>query len=632
MCGIAGYINLDGRDASEWIAMQMGATVAHRGPDGHGSWSAGPIAVSHQRLSIIDATSGGRQPMVAPGGRFVLVYNGELYNYRELRLELERAGVRFRSASDTEVVLHSLVEWGTAAIKRFNGMFALAFVDTLRESVLLARDRFGIKPLYVARTQDAVLFGSEVKALLAHPRLAPKIDEQALVEYLTFQNFFTQRTLFDGVELLPAGTAIEICGGTVKESRYWDFDFGGVDTAQSDESYLEELTHLFEQAVTRQLVSDVPVASYLSGGMDSGAITKVAAQHIPGMRTFTVGFDLRSASGLELAFDERATAEHMSYLFGTEHYQMVLKAGDMERCMRQLVWHLEEPRVGQSYPNYYAAGLAGRFGKVVLAGTGGDEIFAGYPWRYYQSMDVVGFDDYVDRAYAYWRRLVPDEYDTKLFRPDLGAADGSAGRDILSGVFEDRRRSSLESPADYLNRSLYLEAKTFLNGLLVVEDKLSMAHGLETRVPFLDNDLVEFAQRLPAHLRLHHPGHTGIPLDENEPGLKRRKYESDTGDGKILLRRMMASYVPESIAGGKKRGFSAPDASWFRGESIEYVRRTLIDGDAAIFSYLDPTTVRELVNDHLEGRRNLRLLLWSLLYLEEFLDIFISGGGDDVGR
>ena len=253
--------------------------------------------------------------------------------------------------------------------------------DSERRELLLARDQFGIKPLYHARSGGRLAFASEVKGILAHPAFAARIDPRALLEYFTFQNLFTERTLFDGVRLLPAGRCLlqvrdKKVGAT---ERYWDFDFVEPAEVGDPAEYLEELDRLFRQAVTRQLVADVPLGSYLSGGMDSGSVTAVAAPQLENPRTFTVGFDLRSASGIELAFDEQESAEHMSYLFGSEHYEMVLKAGDLERVMPRLTWHLEEPRVGQSYPNFCAAQLASKFVKVVLSGAGGDETFGAIP-------------------------------------------------------------------------------------------------------------------------------------------------------------------------------------------------------------------------------------------------------------
>jgi asparagine synthase (glutamine-hydrolysing) len=373
------------------------------------------------------------------------------------------------------------------------------------------------------------------------------------------------------------------------------------------------------------------VGAYLSGGMDSGSITAVAARSVPYLSTFTGGFDLTSISGLELAFDERRKAEAMSYLFRTEHYETVLKAGDMERCLPALVWHVEDPRVGQSYPNYYVSRLASKFVKVVLSGAGGDELFAGYPWRYYRAVVNDDFEHYVEKYYAFWHRLLPNRYMPDLFRPHVWEQIREY-RTI--DVFRDQLPDHVhppETPEQYVNYSLYLEAKTFLHGLLLIEDKLSMAHSLETRVPFLDNDLVDFAQRLPVRLKLRDLDHV-VRLNENEPGRKAEKYFEQTHDGKLLLRRVMERYVPRSVTEQLKQGFSGPDATWFRGESIDYVRSVLLRPDARIYEFLDPDTVRSLVDEHLDGRENRRLLLWSLLNAEQWCRIFLDGDrrGDEL--
>src|SRR4051812_33238317 len=360
MCGITGILNLDGSPVDPDVLTAMTRALAHRGPDGEGMHHDGALGFGHRRLAIIDPSPAGHQPMVSADGRWVLNYNGEVYNFRELRSELEREGSRFRSHCDSEVVLEALIRWGPEAIRRFNGMFAFALWDAERCELLLARDRYGIKPLYVAKVANALLFASEVKAMRCHPAFRADLDREALLEYFTFQNIFTDRTLFAGVRTHPAGTLLRVgpqSRDLAAPERYWDFDFSER-LSGSVAELTEELDRLFRQAVERQLVSDVPVGSYLSGGIDSGSVTAVAAAAMPEMQTFTVGFDLSSASGMELAFDERTNAERMSYLFGTEHYEMVLKAGDMERVMGRLIWHLEDPRVGQSYPNFYAAQLA----------------------------------------------------------------------------------------------------------------------------------------------------------------------------------------------------------------------------------------------------------------------------------
>ncbi len=626
MCGITGILNSNGDPASAVVLRRMTDRLAHRGPDGDGIYCDGPVGLGHRRLAIIDLTAAGHQPMVSQSGRYALTYNGEIYNYQELRLELEARGHLFHSRTDSEVLLNAFAEWGIACLDRLNGMFAFAIWDRESRVLHLARDRYGVKPLYVAECGGALLFASEIKAFLEHPGFDSRINREALLEYLTFQNLFTDRTLFAGVTLLPAGSYLEVtaAGAALPAPvRYWDYAFQEPDTAVDGAECAEELDRLFRQAVSRQLVSDAPVGGYLSGGIDSGAITALAAQQLPYLKSFTVGFDLSSASGLELAFDERRKAERMSYRFKTEHYQMVLKAGDMERIMSDLVWHLEDLRVGQSYPNYYAAGLASKFVKVVLSGAGGDELFGGYPWRYYRAVVNSDFEQYIDKYYAYWVRLIPNKTIRDVFAPIWDDVSGVWTRDIFRDVF-DTHADTLTRPEDYVNHCLYMESKTFLHGLLLVEDKLSMAHGLETRVPFLDNDLVDFAMRVPVALKLGNLGEV-VRLNENEPGRKTRRYFEKTKDGKKLLRQVLGRHVPEDISEAQKLGFSAPDASWFRGESIDYVRQTLLDPHARIYDLLDRAAVQRLILEHLEGQQNRRLLIWSLLCLECWCRMFLDG-------
>lgn len=603
---------------------RMTDAIAHRGPDGEGQWVEGPVAVGHRRLSIIDLSDAGRQPMATEDGRYVLTFNGEIYNFRELRTELQAKGVRFSSQTDTEVVLKGVSVWGIEqTLLRLNGMFAFAMYDCFDKRLILARDRFGVKPLYYAIAGQTLLFGSEIKAILEHKDYRSSINLEGLAEYLTFQNFLTDKTLFEGVRLLPAGTYAEVqlgthlngSGLTKQTIRYWDFKFEEPGNPHDEQDYLAELKELFVQAVNRQLVADVDISAYLSGGMDSGSITAVASTQLDNMRTFTCGFDLSSASGIELSFDERRTAERMSYLFKTEHYEMVLKSGDMERVMPRLAYHLEEPRVGQSYPNFYVAQLASKFNKVALAGTGGDELFGGYPWRYYRAVVNTDFDNYIDKYFGFWQRLMPNGTFQKACAPMWNEVKHVSMRDVFASVFASHA-SQMTRPEDYVNHSLYFEAKTFLHGLLVVEDKLSMAHSLETRVPFLDNDLVDFAMKLPTRFKLGNLENV-VRLNENTPGVKTAQYFQKTNDGKLLLRKMMGEFLPRDIIDREKQGFSAPDASWFKGESIDYVRQRLLTPRARIYNFLDQKVVGDLLNDHLSGQQNRRLLIWSLLNLEE---------------
>lgn len=624
MCGFAGVLRTDGEPVAAGTVARMATSISHRGPDSDGVWADGPVGLGHRRLAIIDLTASGHQPMSNENGDLVIIYNGEVYNFQQLRLELETAGHRFHSHSDTEVVVHAYQEWGIDCLRRFNGMFAFAIWDRRKREMLIARDRFGVKPLYYYWDGAKFIFASEIKAILAHPGVRRGISYPALNEYFTFQNILTDLTLFDGIRLLPAGHYATIAadshdGPVVRQ--YWDYDFSSQITDISPEEASEELRRLFLQAVTRQLVSDVPIASYLSGGMDSGSITAVAGRQLGRLMTFTAGFDLSSASGLELAFDERTDAEFLSNLLKTEHYEMVMHAGDMEAVMPELIWHLEDLRVGQCYPNYYVARLAGKFVKVVLSGAGGDELFGGYPWRYYRGLNSTGPDAYHRNYYDFWQRLVPDQEKQQLFNEGTyRQLNGHSTFDAMRGVF--RKDMPLETNADFVNASLYFELKTFLHGLLVVEDKMSMAHSLETRVPFLDNDLVDFACRLAPHYKISDLDAPPQILDENDVGKYRP--EMRLGTGKRVLRQAMETLIPHKVTQRVKQGFSAPDASWFRGESIDYVNQLLRSEHAMLYRYLGRDYVGKKLDEHTGGQHNHRLFIWSLLSFEWWLRKFMN--------
>ena len=502
-------------------------------------------------------------------------------------------------------------------------MFAFSLWDRKERTLLLARDRYGIKPLYYAQQGDAFWFASEQKAMLADPAFERRLDTGALYEYFTFQNLFTDRTLLQDTNMLPAGHYAQFdlsrAEPELKLTRYWDYSFREPTEPIDPREYRDELDRLFQQAVRRQLVSDVELGSYLSGGMDSGSITAIAATQFDNLKSFTCGFDLSSASGIELAFDERAKAEAMSALFKTEHYEMVLKAGDMERSLPALAWHLEEPRVGQSYPNYYAARLASSFVKVVMSGAGGDELFG----RLSLAVLPRGGEPRFRSLRRPVLRLLAAAWSTT--KAATGCSHPPARRPTRCrparsfAACSTTHENELSRPEDYINHSLYFEAKTFLHGLFVVEDKLSMSHSLETRVPFMDNDLVDFAMRCPVSLKLNKL-QDAVRVDENEIASQSGKLFRKSNDGKQILRDMMARHIPESVTTAQKQGFSSPDASWFKGESIDFVRTKLCGRDARLFDVLDRDTVHSLVGDHLEGRENRRLLIWSLLNVNEYLE------------
>lgn len=625
MCGIVGVLNTNGRVVNSDLIQKMATYLEHRGPDSRGHHVSGVLAFAHTRLKIMDLSDSSKQPMISPDGRFILNYNGEIYNFTELRNELRAEGWNFKSTGDTEVVLAAFAVWGKECITRFNGMFAFAIWDNIKKTLILARDRYGIKPLYISHVNGAVLFASEVKPFLYHPDFTCNMNKVALVEYLTFQNFFSDQTLFAGVNILEPGTFIEIDqnGKEITKELYWDFNFTDDHSINDYADSIDKLDHLLVQAVQRQLVADTEVGSYLSGGLDTGAITAIAAQHQSSMKTFTVGFDLTSAGGLELGFDERQQAEEISYLSGTEQYEIVLKAGDMERAMSDMVWHLEEPRVGQSYPNFYAAKLSSGFTKAVLCGTGGDELLGGYPWRYFVPDSAHSFEEYIDQYYLYWQRLLPNSMLNPMLSPIANDVSNVHTRDIMRNVFK-QGNDAASSPEEFVNLAMYFEAKTFLHGLLTVSDKLSMAHGLETRIPFLDNDLVDFASRLPVRFKFKN-FQENARIDENNLSVKNSTQNFERNDGKRLLRDMMEKHLPKSITTRPKHGFSGPDESWFKHESLEYVKKSVMGKDACIFSFLNREKLQAAVQQHLDGKENRRLFVWSVLYLEQWCQIFLNG-------
>lgn len=661
MCGIVGAISLEAKSICVDYAKPMTDKISHRGPDdaGYLFFHTGSrhnndrlsffqnltddkfkniddmlptiesnsikrelylhdydLFLGHRRLAILDISYAGHQPMSDLSKNIWIVYNGEIYNFQEIRNELIKIGHKFKSHTDTEVIIYAYIEWGEKCIEKFNGMFSFCIYDNFKKRIILARDRYGIKPLYYHLTKNnTLIFASEIKSILEYKDYESKIDKEALLEYFTFQNIFTNKTFHKNIQILEPGHFLDINLKTkdIKNIKFWDFNFKE-ENFKDEKECIEELDRLLTQAVKRQLVADVPIGSYLSGGLDSGSIVAIASKNIPWLNTFTVGFDLNGTNGIELGFDERAKSEYMSYKFKTEHYEMVLKSGDMERCLGDFAYHLEEPRVGQSYPNYYAAKLASKFSKVVLGGTGGDELFAGYPWRYYKAVNNINFDDYIDKYYGFWKRLLPNKDLKDLFRPIAKDVENVWTRDIFSNIFINKETK--QTPEEYINDSLYFEAKTFLHGLLVVEDKLSMAHSLETRVPFLDNDLVDFVQKIPVKFKLKNLKSV-INVDENTIGKLQK-----TNDGKIILRKAMKKYIPSEINDAIKQGFSSPDESWFRGDSIDFVKIKLLNKDAKIYSYFDKKTVERLLEEHLNGKQNRRLFIWSLLNFEEFVQIY----------
>ena len=644
MCGIAGIYHLEGRPVPAYCLKKMCDVQQHRGPDDEGyvffhvreeplksegywvekgaelpdcqgldEWRSHfngnghfNLALGHRRLAIIDLSSAGHQPMSNRANGIWVTYNGEIYNFQELRRDLENKGHSFFSKTDTEVIIHLYEEFGEAALEHLNGIFALALWDGRKGRLLLARDRYGAKPLYYTIQNNILSFASEVKALLQVEGIQAKLNYQSMCDYFTFQNTFGEQTLFDGLLLLEPGHCLIVEGSTVTKKQYWDFSFEeGKD--QGEDYYINQLRELWGQVIERQMVSDVPVGSYLSGGLDSGSITAMASTLVPRLMTFTGGFDVATAVSIENFFDERDKAELMSRRFGTEHYQMVIHAGDLCWALPKVVWHTEDLRVGMSYPHYYLSRLASKFVKVVLAGPGGDETLGGYPWRYNLVSQCKSCEEFEKIVYDYWSRLVKDVNKPRLFSANTRGMIGDhtplhSLRKIISG----------DHNLNFIKKILYFDAKTFLHGILVIEDKLSMAHSLESRVPFLDNELVDFTTKIPCKYLLNNKW---IKAAQDDLNLS----------GKHILRQAMADLLPREILENRKQGFSAPDQSWYMQHLVEYIKGTILCDRSLDRGHFEKDYIEGVLQDHVAGKANNRLLIWSLLSFEWWNRIFIDG-------
>jgi len=624
MCGIAGILNFDRQPIAQSTIKDMVDMIAHRGPDGEGIYIDDFLALGHRRLSILDVSPTGSQPMASKNEDWIIIFNGCIYNYLDLKVVLKNKGHHFISTGDTEVICEGLSEYGPDFFKKLDGMFAIAAWHKPSKTLWLSRDRYGVKPLYYYQQNGVLLFASEIKAFLKHPKFKVEVNLSALNEYFTFQNVFTYNTLFKGVTMLPPANTVKINLDTpLLHNSWWDYNFTEPDNSISLVDATAETERLLTKAVAKQMVADVPVGSYLSGGMDSGSLSVLASKHVDRLYTFTAGFEMSEVNGVEAGYDERIDAELTANFIKSEHYEQVLNAGDIKWALPKVVWHLEDLRVGMSYPNYYISRLASKFVKVCLQGTGGDELYGGYPWRYYRVFQSMDQKSFFNNYYGFWQRLTNDEDKKHLFQSDVfNEIKVDEPRTIFERVFTFNDKLKYDTAEEQIQNSLYFEIKTFLPGLLLVGDKLAMASGLEERFPFLDNDLVNFAQKIPVKHKL---GNLELmkKVDENLIGDKKKVY-SEFDDGKTVLRRAMKDILPERIVNRKKQGFSAPDESWYRGENAAYVKELLLGKNIACHQFIQPSFIEKTIYEHCEKRINHRLLLWSLMNFEWWCRIFLN--------
>lgn len=625
MCGILFQINKKKISVNKKNFYEMTDCLSHRGPDSEGVYFYRNLGFGHKRLSIIDLSSRANQPMKSKNGRYSLIYNGEIYNFQKIKSQLIKLGHLFKTNSDTEVVLNALIQWGSKAILKFNGMFCFCFYDKKNNNVLVARDRYGIKPLYVYEDEGVIIYSSENKVFTKYNKYKKKINYHAVSEYFTFQNFITNNTPLENIKLFEPATIheIEVENLVVKKSKYWDYKFSiDKDRPKNFTEAVEELDSLIDKSIDSHLTSDVEIGTFLSGGIDSSLISNLIGNKINNLKTFTCGFDVDSSSNFEFGYDERKQAELISSLLNTEHYQIVLKAGDLERCMNDFSYYLEEPRIGQSYPNYYVSKLASKFVKVAMSGTGGDELFAGYPWRYFAASESQNFDQYIKKYFQFWQRLLTERDKKKLFlNQDLRKIDEEYNFNLFANLIK-KHDVDLEDKNQFINHSLYFELKTFLHSLFIVEDKLSMANSLEIRVPFMDNDIVDFALKCPIEFKLA-KNFNSKSMNENRLGPKKNYIKNKSNQGKKILREVCSLYLPEEIYGGIKKGFSAPDSGWFKNKSYNFIENTILNKNAKIFDFFEKKEIKNILDSHKQGKENHRLLIWSFLSFEYYLNQYV---------
>jgi len=614
VCGIAGFLLPPGGRADRAILERMVGTIRHRGPDAVGYRVDGRVALGVARLRVIDLETGD-QPIANEDGSAHVVLNGEIYNYRRLRDELQALGHRFSTRSDTEVIVHGWEAFGEACPEALNGMFAFAVWDRRREELFLARDRMGEKPLYYTVVDGALVFASELRAMLAYPGVRRRLDLRGLARYLAFDYIPDPHAILEDVAKLPPGHSLTVNGGKARTQRYWEIPFAPDETLD-EAAWCAEIRRRLDDAVRLRLHSDVPVGCFLSGGIDSTAIAATAARQHTGIRTFSVGY-------AEAAYDERRFARLVATRYGTCHEELVVTADDARVVLGDLGGLLDEPLADMSFVPLYLLSRAARGSvTVALTGDGGDELFAGYPsmgadwWHQrfarlprparaafrWAAESLPGapepLRDFLralpHRAEARNQPLVgglPPERHGGLLSP--GARAALAGFDPYTDIDDAGASCASDDPTA---RLIHRYCKLYLAGQnLVNADRASMAVSLELRAPFLDHTFVEFTGRIPSRLKLRGLG-----------GLKR------------LLKRAVADRLPTEILARGKHGFGVPFGEWFRGPLAPTLREILSPDRIRAVGLFDPAAVARLVDDHVAGVGSHRKLLWSLVAFEQW--------------
>jgi asparagine synthase (glutamine-hydrolysing) len=638
MCGIAGLISVN----SETRIAAMLKSIEHRGRDDEGVWTSNAIdeagrkvSLGHRRLAIIDTSAAGHQPMLSHDGRFVLTFNGEIYNYKELREELKAKGHRFKTDADTEVVIAAFEEWGADSLQHLNGMFAFAIWDEKEKSLTLARDRVGIKPLYFAKAEDSLIFASEAKAILASKLIKAELDHEGLHQFLTFLWTPDPHTLFKNIFKLPPAHFLIYKDGQITQREWWDISFDEIEKDKNENYWSEKVLETLDKVVGMEMVSDVPLGAFLSGGIDSSSIVALMKNHGNGQKvsTYTVGIEQEDLR-YDIIPDDVEWARKVNQLLDTDYHESMLKA-DVAELLPMLVWHSDAPVIDMAIPSFLISKKARETLTVMLSGMGGDEVFAGYPRQ--MAMNIASALDPIpslirrplmktvasvlpgglpgkltaplrnakkfarsaamsfEERYLGFGTYFTDEAKQKLYVDDLKNETKEFDAYKYHRAYFERVKTAAP-----LNRLLYVDLKTFLPCLnLETTDKTSMAATLEVRVPFLNVEMLELSSRIPTELKLK--------------GIKR----------KYILKRAAEKLLPHDVVWRKKAGFGAPIRSWLRGALKPMVADLLSEETIKKRGLFDTKEVRRVIETNLSGKEDFNLQVFQLLTLELWMQAFL---------
>lgn len=623
MCGIVGIYNLKGNPVDSFMVQKMADALKHRGPDDRGIYVNKNMGLGHQRLSIIDVSSAGYQPMANEDKSLYIIFNGEIYNFKKLKEILKSLGHRFISKTDTEVILHSYEEWGINCLEKFNGMFSFAIWDKKNRQFFLARDRMGEKPLYYYLDQEQFIFASEIKAILENYNVPRKIDHQGLVNYFTFGHSIAPDTIYQGIKKLLPGHYLIFKNNQIKIEEYWDPFIPNKKEDKGKDYYQQTIREIFEESVKEELISDVPLGVFLSGGIDSSSVVAMMAKNgVSPLRTFSVGFDVAGTEFNELS-DAKIVANH----FKTEHHELFLKEPDLINILNKLVYHYDEPfGDAAAFPVFYISQFTKKYVKVVLTGEGGDEVFGGYRryivennrskllalnWLFENNMfqktikslpglrrtkkfaETVLIENDLSR-YTNWLVFFSKEMIDNFLKPELLVAEKDSLK-IYKEYF------SRYKPESFLDKIMYLDQKILLPDCYLEKvDKASMAFGLETRSPILNHHLVEFANSIPS------------------------KYKIKDGKTKYIFKEAMKDFLPKQIFKKRKHGLAVPTNIWFKGKLKNYLFEIIFDKKTKARGYFNFPYIEKLYKSYQNGNQPFDSQLWLILNFELWHRQFID--------